>query len=120
MTLETIAQLVDAQIVTQGVPHHRAIQHFFASDLMSDVLYLNNRDNEDTLLVSGLANMQCLITAELLDIKAILFVRGKKLDPSLLASASAKGITCLASELTMYEACGRLWAYEHEYVSRAV
>ncbi len=114
MTLDTITQLLEAHFLHEDTRHTHEVSHFFASDLMSDVLFLNNRDNEDTLLISGLANVQCLITAEVLDIKAILFVRGKTLDPTLLELATQKGIICLASPLTMYEVCGRLWAYEHE------
>jgi len=52
----------------------------FSSDLMSDALALLKNETEEVLFITGLANVQSLRTAEVLDIDTILFVRGKPLD----------------------------------------
>ena len=56
----------------------------FSSDLMSDALALLKNETEDILFITGLANVQSLRTAEVLDIETILFVRGKPLDMSIV------------------------------------
>jgi len=49
-------------------------------------------------------------TAEMADIAAILFVRGKLPPPETIALAEDKGIPLFASKHTMFEMCGRLYA----------
>ncbi len=79
----------------------------FASDLMSDVLRF---DLTQGLLVTGLANPQVVRTAEIADAAAILMVRGKDPHPETLYLAGQVGIPIYGTELTMFEACGRLYA----------
>jgi len=51
------------------------IEYGWSCDLMSDVLaFVKN----DVVLLTGLVHPQVIRTAEMLDIKAIVFVRGKK------------------------------------------
>jgi hypothetical protein len=50
----------------------------FASDLMSDVLTLKN---DNLVLITGLATLQTIRTAEMADINCIIFVRNKKVSP---------------------------------------
>ena len=76
------------------------------ADLMSDVLAFTHAG---TLLLTGLTNPQVVRTAEMAEIVAIVFVRGKLPPPETVALAEEKGIPLLASKYTMYEACGRLY-----------
>jgi len=78
-----------------------------ASDLISDILSFRG---PDSLLLTGLTNVQVVRAAELLDFVAICFVRGKKPQPEAVKLAEEKGIPLLATPLLMYEACGRLYA----------
>ena len=59
----------------------------FSSDLMSDALALLKNETEEVLFITGLANVQSLRTAEVLDIDTILFVRGKPLDMTIVDMA---------------------------------
>lgn len=79
----------------------------FAADLMSDVLAFSR---PGALLMTGLASIQSAHTADVADLAAILFVAGKRPAPPVLELARDKQIPLLTTPLTMFEACGRLWA----------
>ena len=77
----------------------------FSSDLMSDALALLKNETEDILFITGLANVQSLRTAEVLDIETILFVRGM----SIVDMAKNLHINLFQTDETMFEACGKLY-----------
>lgn len=81
----------------------------FSTDLMSDALALLKNETEDILFITGLANVQSLRTAEVLDIETILFVRGKPLDMSIVDMAKNLHINLFQTDETMFEACGKLY-----------
>lgn len=76
------------------------------SDLLSDVLAFTKAGS---LLLTGLVNPQVVRTAEMVDICAICFVRGKKPEKDTMELAEEKEIPLLTTSLPMYEACGRLY-----------
>jgi hypothetical protein len=78
-----------------------------ASDLMSDVL---STRGPGAVLLTGLANIQAIRTAEISDFAAVCFVRGKSPSAEVLALAEEKGIALMVTPLSMFEACGRLYA----------
>jgi hypothetical protein len=78
----------------------------FASDLMSDVLALANHD---VILITGLTNIQTIRTAEMKDIKWIIFVRGKVPDDTAVELAKETGINILCTKETMFKTCGILF-----------
>ncbi len=75
-------------------------------DLMSDVLL---HAKAQCLLLTGLTTVQSVYTAEMADIKAICFVRGKKPQEAVIQLAKSKGIILLATNLPMFESCGKLY-----------
>jgi hypothetical protein len=77
-----------------------------AADLMSDVLAFAGAGS---VLLTGLCNPQVVRTAEMADIAAIIFVRGKLPPPETIELAQAKGIPLAATPHTMFEMCGRLY-----------
>lgn len=86
------------------------IQYGFASDLMSDVLAMVHVHSEETLLITGLCNAQSIRTADMLDIRNILIVRGKKYSEEDIKLAKECGVNVIITPLTMFEACGLLHA----------
>ena len=78
----------------------------FGSDLMSDVLAFVD---EQTMLLTGLINSQVIRTAEMMDISAICFVRGKMPAEDVIELAKEKGIALLSTSKTMYTSCGLLY-----------
>ncbi|MDC7219133.1 MAG: hypothetical protein PQJ59_04270 [Spirochaetales bacterium] len=106
MTLKEILSVVDGHMVDGECPD-ADIQMICASDLMSDILTL---EPEKALLVTGLANVQSIRTAEMADIEHILFVREKEVTQSMRDLAEESGISLAETELGMFEACGKLYA----------
>lgn len=106
MVLNNIVQLLNATVICgdQGLGHE--IKRAFAADLMSDVLRLNT---EEMLLITGLANLQVIRTAEMSDINFILFVRDKKVSPDMLELAQENNITLLQCTQSMFKVCGELY-----------
>ncbi|MBQ9153651.1 MAG: hypothetical protein IJ130_07545 [Solobacterium sp.] len=82
----------------------------FATDLMSDALAMIQESPEETVLVTGLCNAQVLRTAEMLDIKLIIFARGKKLRQEDIDAAEGMDCNLFTTDYTLYETCGRLYS----------
>ena len=70
---------------------------------------LVKKEFEETLLLTGLCNAQSLRTAEMLDLKCLIYVRGKELDKPTMELAKDMNISIFTTNCTMYEACGRLY-----------
>jgi len=85
----------------------RTVQYGGSADLMSDVLYYNMSQG---LIVTGLINPQTVRTAEMADAAAILIVRGKIPPPMTIQVAWEVSIPLMGTDITMFEACGRLYA----------
>ena len=107
MTIEKISQLVEAEIL--NCPEKKADEVLSAcgSDLMSDVLAFVK---DQGVLLTGLVNPQVVLTAEMMDMKCIIFVRGKQPGEAIVDLASSHGIVLMKSPLRMYEACGILYS----------
>ncbi len=75
-------------------------------DLMSDVLAFVK---DQSMLLTGLINSQVIRTAEMMDITAICFVRGKTPTEDVIQLGKEKGITILKTEYPLYTACGKLY-----------
>ena len=107
MKISKIKEILEAEVLAGEDLLENEIDSAFGSDLMSDVLaYVDDK----VLLLTGLVNPQVVRTAEMMDISAIVFVRGKRPDDSVIELANAKDIVILSTAHTMYVACGRLYA----------
>lgn len=107
MQLREVVELIACEVITGEEHLNRVFEHAFGSDLMSDVLaYVES----DALLLTGLTNHQVIRTAEMLDLKAIVFIRGKKPNAEVVALAKDQGLTLLTTKHTMYTAAGILYA----------
>jgi predicted transcriptional regulator len=105
MQLWMIKAILEADVLWEPFDFNMEIERVAAADLMSDVLNLSPGDE---LLITGLANSQAVLTAEMADVKALVFCRGKRPNDEVVALAKEKGIPMLATKLYMYEACARL------------
>ena len=106
MKLRDILSIVKGRILTRKVDLDLEISSCGASDLMSDVLaYVK----PGSLLLTGLVNPQSIRTAEMADLAAIVFVRGKTPGPDAIELAEELGIPLIGSPHGMYEICGRLY-----------
>ncbi|MEK7408759.1 MAG: hypothetical protein AAB225_27145 [Acidobacteriota bacterium] len=107
MRLELVKETLDCQILLGKDRLGEEVQVGCAADLMSDVLAFAK---PNALLLTGLTNRQSVRTAEIAEIRAIVYVRGKLPDKEAIELAREKGIVLLATSLPMYEACGKLYA----------
>jgi predicted transcriptional regulator len=82
------------------------IEYGCASDLMSDVLAFSQ---SGSLLLTGLATPQTIQTAFVADIRAVVFVRGKRPGSDVIALAHEKRIPLLGTQYSMFEASGILY-----------
>ncbi len=107
MTIRDIIPIVEGKVMC--CPHmlDEEIKSACGSDMMSDVLaYVKDQ----SVLLTGLCNPQVVRTSEMMDMKCIVFVRGKTPDEMILDLATAKDIVIICSDLRLYEACGRLYS----------
>ncbi len=107
MTLREVATHLDCDVLLGEHLLDLNFDYAFGSDLMSDVLA---HVECETLLITGLVNNQVFRTAEMLDIKAIVFVRGKQLNQQLIEMAQDLDMALLATKHTMYTASGILYS----------
>jgi anti-sigma regulatory factor (Ser/Thr protein kinase) len=69
---------------------------------MSDVLAFGK---SDSILLTGLASQQAVISAHMAEFKGVVLIRGKKMKDGAELFASDHHIALLSTELDMYEAC---------------
>lgn len=108
MKIKDIVTAIDAKVlVAEEGQMDMEVNSACASDMMSDVLAFVK---EQAVLVTGLVNPQVVRTAEMMDMKCIIFARGKMPDKITLELAQAKGIIVMVTTLRLYTACGILYS----------
>lgn len=108
MNINQICQTIAAETIIKSTDFDTLeFDYAFGSDLMSDVMAYVKRD---VMLLTGLVTPQVIRTVEMMDIRVIVFVRGKNPDSSVTSLAQEKDITILRTELSMFDACGKLYA----------
>jgi predicted transcriptional regulator len=108
MTLKEIKELLQAEVIIGDESLDDEITFAGGSDLMSDVLAFGK---PGILLLTGLSNAQSVRTANIIDAKAIVYVRGKKPDKMGIEIARENGIPLLSTKFMMYTACGLLFSH---------
>ena len=107
MTLREIREILDAKVLCGEEHLDREVTAACASDFMSDVLaYVKDQG----VLLTGMVNPQVVRTAEMMDMKCIVFVRGKVPEAPIVALAAQRDIVVMTSEERMFIACGLLYA----------
>ena len=107
MTISRVLQILDAELLTGRGAEERDLETACGSDLMSDVLCIRGAPH---LLLTALTNPQTVRTAEMAEIAAVCFVQGKRPPAETLELARANGLPLLATRLSMFTSCGRLFA----------
>jgi hypothetical protein len=106
MTVTDAINLLEGQFFTGEDSAGLEIVSACGADLMSDVMaFVKDR----VLLLTGLVNPQVIRTAELLDIRCIIFVRGKMPSRDMIDMAKDAGIILGGTKLPMFLACGKLY-----------
>ncbi len=106
MTIREVATLLHAEVLCCEKLLDTEVHSACGSDMMSDVLAFVK---DQAVLLTGLVNLQVIRTAEMMDMKCVVFIRGKRPDPAMIDFAITKGIVLLCSNMRMYPACGILY-----------
>jgi len=106
MTVAEAVSLLEGQFFCGKENGDREILSACGADLMSDVMAFVK---ERVILLTGLVNPQVIRTAELLDIQAIFFVRGKNPSVDMIDMAIESDIVLCGTKLPMYISCGKLY-----------
>ncbi len=93
-------------MLTSGVNLDREVAGGCGADLMSDVLAYSQ---PHAVLLTGLCSTQVVRTAQMADVAAIVFVRGKCPSQDTIALADREQIPLISCQEGMFELCGRLY-----------
>ena len=107
MKVKTIVELLNADIVCGEDKLECDVKSACGCDMMSDVLAFVK---DQAVLLTGLCNLQVIRTAEMMDMRCVVFVRGKKPTEDIIEMARSCGIVVLTTDLRMYLACGLLYS----------
>ena len=106
MTILEAAKVLNAEVLAEGEAVGDDIRHVVASDLMSDVLLV---DEEDILLLTSLASDQVLRTAQIVGAVGVIVVNGKSLPSSMVGVANDLGMSLAKCDFSKYDACIALY-----------
>jgi predicted transcriptional regulator len=106
MRVGDIADKLEGQVLTKDADLQKEIEYAFSSDLMSDVL---TRDYEHTVLITGLANVQAIRTAEMSDIELIIIARNKEVGKEMVSLAEDSGIVLMKCGYSLFRISGILY-----------
>lgn len=106
MKLREIAAVLNAAVACGADQLNQEVEMGYSSDLMSDVLTL---DTDNLILITGLVNLQAIRTAEMADIRAIVFVRNKKATEQMIELALENGMVILESPYSLFKSSGLLF-----------
>ena len=107
MQIQKIADLLDAKVLCGEAHLDGVVKSACGCDMMSDVLAFVK---DQAVPLTGLCNPQVVRTAEMMDMRCIVFVRGKMPTKEIVQLADDAGIVVMATNERMYVACGKLYA----------
>ncbi|MBE0664145.1 MAG: hypothetical protein IH597_16940 [Bacteroidales bacterium] len=107
MKIREIASVLNAKIVCGEQYADKETAYAFSSDLMSDVL---TTKKDSLLLITGLANVQTIRTAEMSDIHCIVFARGKRVSDEMIELATENEMALVECRYSVFKTSGMLYA----------
>ncbi|HIZ87766.1 MAG TPA: hypothetical protein IAC03_06375 [Candidatus Coprenecus pullistercoris] len=106
MTIREIVSAVHGEVVCGADRLDENVEYAFASDLMSDVLTIKI---DGFLLITGLANVQSVRTAEMSDVRYLLFARGKEVTGEMRTLAEDNGMVVIKTDYSIFKTSGILY-----------
>ena len=105
MKLAEIRDILDCEVLTGKDYLSIEVETVVASDGMSEILAFAG---PGALMVTGLTNVQSVRTADIANVRAMVYIRGKRPDEKTIALAGESAIPVLATRLGMFDVCGIL------------
>ena len=106
--LHQVKELLEAEAIFGEELLDLEISSGFGCDLISDSLSFSR---PDCLLLTGLTNVQIIRGAEMVEAKAITFVRGKRPGAEIIEMSRQRNIPLMVTKRFLFESCGIL--YQH-------
>jgi hypothetical protein len=106
MKVADIVEITSGKLVCGHDIPDTGLTYAFSSDLLSDVLTINK---VGILLITGVANLQTIRTAEMAEVACILLVRKKRASQEMISLARDLGITIIESQGSMFATSGLLY-----------
>lgn len=106
LTLKDVVEILEADVLFGQGLLDLEVKTGFGADMMSDVLAYAK---PGSMLLTGLTNPQVIRTCDILDIAAIVIVRGKRPAPETVKLAEELKIPLLSTRYILFEAAGRLY-----------
>lgn len=101
-------RILEAEVITGEDMLDIDVNSGFGCDLISDSLCFSR---PGCLLLTGLTNIQIVRVADMIEARAILFVRGKRPGKEIIQIANEKKLPLLVTRRFLFESCGIL--YQH-------
>jgi len=106
MNLKLIRELLDCTVIVGENLLDIEFQHCFCADLMSDVLAYAK---ENSILLTSLTSAQSIRTADVADIVAVVYLRGKTPVEAAISFAETNKIPLLTTKYGAFTSCGILY-----------
>ncbi len=106
MKLNEIIQIASGYVLTKGTETEQEIKGGYTADLMSDVLAAIQ---PESILLTGLCNPQVVRTAQMADIRAVIFANGKNPTQETIDLANEEHLPLISSPYSLFELSGRLY-----------
>jgi serine/threonine-protein kinase RsbT len=103
--IKMIKDALEASVIEGEDKLGASVDLVYASDLMSDVLAFGK---PNSILLTGLASQQAVISAHMAEFKGVVFIRGKKPKDGSREFAKENDLVLLSTEMDMYDACVRI------------
>jgi len=105
MKLAKIRDVLQCEVLTGEDDLSTEVDTVVASDGMSEILAFAR---PGALMITGLTNVQSVRTADIANVRAIVYIRGKRPDDKAISLARESNIPVLTTSLGMFDVCGIL------------
>lgn len=105
MKLAEIRDILRCDVLTGEDELSIDVETVVASDGMSEILAFAR---PGALMITGLTNVQSVRTADIANVRAMVYIRGKRPDEKAINLARKNNIPVLATDLGMFDVCGIL------------
>ncbi len=102
MKIKKLLEILDGKLLSEEKHLEYEVEHGLASDLISDLLLCAKYP---AALFTGLVNHQIIRVAEMIELQAIIFVRGKEPSEELLRIAAKNDMPILITKMSLFKTC---------------
>ena len=105
MKLSEIKDILQCEVLTGAERLSLDVDTVVASDGMSEILAFAR---PGALMLTGLTNVQSVRTADIANVRAIVYIRGKRPNDAAIKLAQQHELPVLVTRLGMFDVCGML------------